>query len=104
VFQSISGPKISSKSIIEYEYTYNIVDTDFGAINVVMPPNEARYSSAIIRVYSERKLNVAANLVAYFQWYNKNYRYPLDIPMVAKNDPLFTPEIYSAVQKYLALI
>jgi hypothetical protein len=95
-----------------HSYEYELTDSDFGKVVVLFHTpmlhegDEGAAAGAVIQEYSKRKLNVAANLVAYFRWYEKEYRYPIaqQITWEAKHQPLFTPALKAARQKSLTLL
>jgi|ERR1700722_7156215 len=111
MFQSIryvgSIPELKS-------YIYIITDSDFGVVDVIVAENKRFWDlregalerqTAIIREYSKRKLNVAANLVMYFRFYEKHFGISVATQMQwLLHQELYTPELKADLQKYLTLI
>ena len=103
MFQSIEYIKDLGRNATTkfHEYEYKLVDSDFSCNAVGIAQ-----ASAVIREYSKRKLNVAANLVKYFKYYEKRYDWSIasQIAWAEKQPLLFTPEIKADLQKYLPLL
>jgi hypothetical protein len=91
----------------QYEYEFELIDSDFSCIGVTCAGVVPRPGAgAVIQEYSKRKINVAANLIRYFRFYEKEYGYSIaeQIAWAEKNCPLFTPELKANLQKYLILL
>ena len=105
MFQSISYKLIPHENYTPAHYTFDLTDSDFLALAVPGPT----YLHVIIREYSKRNLNVAANIVRYIMWYQKRSSYfhsiadCLDAAM-AYNPDLISPQLKLDLQKYLVLI
>jgi hypothetical protein len=86
---------------------YDLIDTDF-TVQVSLPNNSNMMSitGMIIAEYTRRQLNVAANLVLYFQWSatNRNWSVATQIKRAEQYQPLFTSQIKQDVEKYLLLL
>ena len=69
------------------------------------------YGIAVIKCYTEEKLNVAANFMMFLKYaerYNdilgNNFSYGDEFEYQAKNNPLFDEKLQAEVKKYQALI
>ena len=88
---------------------HDLIDSDF-IVPLSLSDIGANYYNAIIgrviQEYSERKLNVAANIALCFQWYQKTYNYPVAWQLVRaeQEQMLFTPELKADLQKYIVLL
>jgi len=63
----------------------------------------------IITEYGKRKLNVAFNLIRYFQWYEERFGFEFGVSLRIKHSQayyphLFTPELNQQLEKYLLLL
>jgi hypothetical protein len=104
-FKNYLGEK-DAKEIWEYETT----DSEFGTVSGVVAV-EVGYvmvdiGIAIIQEYNKRNLNVAANLMRAFVWFNKKYPNLSIQQMIDDNrkyNPLFPP-YEEKLQKYLILL
>ena len=59
-----------------YRHQFKIIDSDFECLT--SPWHEGhglKRAGAVINVYKERNLNVAANLALFFKWQVKEYNY-----------------------------
>jgi hypothetical protein len=76
-------------------------DTDAGAA-----PAPAHTPATVIQEYTKRNLNVAKNLLLYFQWYEKETGWSIakQIKWAEKYQPLFTPQVKADLNKYLLLL
>ena len=86
-----------------HSYQYKIIDSDFECLGAMV---EGMAVGAIINVYKERNLNVAANLALYFKLYSKtNTFWTIDklINYARKYAPEFS-EYEKDLEKYLLLI
>src|ERR1700722_1019816 len=107
MFQSINWPEQDEYLGILYKLT----DSDFVAIAFIghnryvgNGSNENCELLAVYQEYSKRKLNVAANLVLYFQWCEKEYGESIASGIAGLNsliDYLDAPKIKEEIQKYL---
>jgi hypothetical protein len=97
-----------------YSYEYGLTDSDFGKVVIAGDcihhvGHTVAWVGVVIREYSKRKLNVAANLVRYFCLTEKLWGYSIDysighqIELAEKYQPLFTPELKADLNKYLIL-
>ena len=106
MFQSYKYIKPLEYKDGKWSFEYELVDSEFGTISGVGVGVEVVVGVAVIQEYSKRKLNVAANLVAAFVWYNKLYPwYSIQqiIDINKKYTPLFPP-YEEDLQKYLLLL
>jgi hypothetical protein len=94
-----------------YSYEYKLTDSDFGCVRVVLDANVVVFGvevavGAVIQEYRKRNLNVAYNLLLYFQWYEKNGGWSIaeQIERAEKYQPLFTPKVKTELDKYLLLL
>ena len=93
-----------------YDYQYELMDTDFGNAVLCGTHHIGSISilaaEGIIREYAKRELNVAANLILFFRWYEMHYSISIavQIERLKKYLPIFTPELKTDVDKYLALV
>jgi hypothetical protein len=92
-----------------YEYEFELIDSDFSWVGTAA--GASRFVSeaavgALIQEYSKRKLNVAANLIRFFRFYEKKWSYSIElqIELAQKYQPLFTPELKAELDKYLTLL
>ena len=96
------------KTVADYKCQFKLIDSDFETLlNIHSMWNG--FASIVIEEYSKRKLNVAANLVRFFQWYEKEYGSTIARQLSwTENQSSFTPEFTSKIkadiQKYLALL
>ena len=85
-------------------WEYEITDSDFGTISGV--GGGVGVGVAVIQEYSQRKLNVAKNLMLFFIWCNKKYpnrSIQEIIDYNKKYNPLFS-QYEEDLQKYLLLL
>jgi hypothetical protein len=94
----------------KYTLEYEITDSEFRTVlGVVDTEGVATYATdaaiAVIREYSKRNLNVAANLAIAFVWCNKKYPVWSIQQMIDYNkyNPLFK-QYKEDLQKYLVLL
>jgi hypothetical protein len=90
-------------------YEYRITDDDFTTTIILEEdgPSADISISAIIQEYSNRKLNVAANVIRYLQWYEKRYDTSVADHLIwaeKYQPPILTPELKTELEKYLTLI
>ena len=97
-------------------YYYDLTDSDFGEVRIMIDATMISDITsigdtftdvgAVIQEYSKRGLNVAANLALFFQWFEKiNFvEITTQIKWAEDYQPLFTPEIKMALEKYLSLL
>ena len=116
MFQSIQWPSILAGTVKgeESRCEYRLTDSEFGTVSVILLASYSTFSNAVIKAYSERQLNVAANLARYFQWYEIEYHdeSPNGMSSVAEqikrleeyHPSYFTPELREQVKKYLVLL
>jgi hypothetical protein len=93
----------------KYEnYRYELTDSGFGTISGVteISWHSAAIGSAVIQEYSKRNLNVAANLIRAFIWYNKKYPYfsIQELINFNKNHNPLLQQYEEDLQKYLVLL
>jgi|ERR1700722_10578225 len=88
-----------------------LTDSEFGTIKIdafVERPVFVWLDDAevIIKEYSKRKLNVEANLISYFCWYDDGYEFSVSnqIKLAEKHLYPLYPEIKERLQKYLTLL
>ena len=91
-----------------YNHQFKIIDSDFECWGAGARRNVGAGAAAcaVINVYKERNLNVAANLALYFIWYSKIYSYwTIDklINYARKYTPEFS-EYEKDLKKYLLLM
>jgi hypothetical protein len=93
-----------------YEIEFELTDSDFSCVAAEGAIWEARLVAAsadvVIREYSKRKLNVAANLVRCLQFQEKKYGYSItdQIVWAERYQHQFTPELKADLDKYLILV
>jgi hypothetical protein len=100
-----------------YSYEYELIDSDFSCVVIAVGLAAGivagvEVAGAVIQEYSKRNLNsstscnVAANLIRYFRFYEKEYGYSIaeQIEWAEKRQPLFTPELKTELDKYLILL
>ena len=111
MFQSIQWPSILAGTVKgeESRCEYRLTDSEFGTVSVVILASYSTFPNAVIKAYSERQLNVAANLARYFQWYEIEYRDESSVAEQIKrleeyHPSYFTPELKGQVEKYLVLL
>jgi hypothetical protein len=91
----------------KYDREYELTDSEFGTVlGIIGVGLNYCFENAVIQEYSKRNLNVAANLMRAFIWYNKQYpgwsiQYLIEINK--KHNPLF-PQYEKDIQKYLVLL
>jgi hypothetical protein len=109
VFQSLTHTKhlgYDKKTQI-YSHEYNLTDSDF-TCTVVWNSDwvGSGNAGAVIQEYSKRNLNVAANLLLYFRWYEKltGLQIAKQIEWAEQYQLLFTPQIKADIEKYLSLL
>jgi hypothetical protein len=93
-------------------WRYELIDSEFGTVFGAVIDSAETNSwvvfgvVAVIQEYSKRNMNVAANLVMAFKWYDKQYHF-LSIQKIIdfnkKCNPLF-PQYEEDLQKYLVLL
>jgi hypothetical protein len=86
----------------KYHWEYELTDSKFGTVSGIC----SNIGEAVIKEYSKRNLNVAANLALAFVWLNKNYPYwsiQLIIDYNKNHYPPFS-QYEKALQKYLVLL
>jgi hypothetical protein len=91
-----------------YTWEYELTDSEFGTVSGVGAGTIAggvEVGIAVIQEYSKRNLNVAANLIKGFIWYNKQYAHSIQhiIAYNKKYNPLFQ-RYEKDLQKYLVLL
>ena len=104
MFQSIEN--LGYKYILDV-YEYKLHDSDFDVLlqlDLSQRPNGGHFDM-VVGEYTKRKLNVAANLIRYFKWYEKLW----DVPIAKqlhweRRNSLLTTELKADIQKYLALL
>jgi hypothetical protein len=114
MFQSIEYKRHHgyNAAIKQYECEFELIDSDFSCVAVggagvsVGAEDCAGAVGVVIQEYGKRNLNVATNLIRYFRFYEKEYGYSIaeQIRLAEKYQPLFTPEIKAALDKYLILL
>jgi hypothetical protein len=86
---------------------YKLTDSEFGTVlGIIGVGLNYCFENAVIQEYSKRNLNVAANLMRAFIWYNKQYHnWSIQrlIDFNKRNNPLFLP-YEKDLQKYLVLL
>jgi hypothetical protein len=94
----------------KHTWEYELTDSEFGTVSGAAEMNCILYpvimGVAIIQEYSKRNLNIAANLVMAFVWFNKLYPNWSIREMIDDNkkyNPLFPP-YEKDLQKYLVLL
>jgi hypothetical protein len=97
-----------------HSYEYELIDSDFSCVVVVAGAREflgmdvlfVAYAGAVIKEYSKRKLNIAANLIRFFRFYKKKWSYSMiqQIAWAEKYQPAFTPKLKAELDKYLILV
>jgi hypothetical protein len=109
MFQSIKylrhlGYNAATK--LNNSYEFELTDSDFTCIVVVGADILVAAVGAVIREYGKRNLNVAANLLLYFRWCEKEYGNSIaeQINWAGRNQLLFTPELKEQLQKYMVLL
>jgi hypothetical protein len=92
------------------KFDYVLKDSQFGEVSGVgtmMIAIGAEIGILVIREYSKRNLNVAANLAAAFVWLLKQYPFRRSIQQIIDDNkeynPLFPP-YEEDLQKYLVLL
>jgi hypothetical protein len=116
MFQSYESIKRLGKKDNKHTWEYELTDSEFGTVSGVGFLNKfvsgvkniftEMYEVAVIQEYSKRNLNVAANLVVAFVWYNKQNTFWSIQHMIdcnKKYNPLF-PRYEKDLQKYLVLL
>jgi hypothetical protein len=123
MFQSLTYTKYlgyDEKTML-HSYEYDLTDSDFSCFSCVVSGVVFRSAvavgvgvvfrsvfavAAVIQEYSKRNLNVAANLLLYFRWSEKQYGYSIadQIEQAEQFQPLFTPQLKADLQKYLLLL
>jgi hypothetical protein len=104
----------TSYKIIKYlgskdgAWQYKITDSEFGTVSGIVEifPTLVDMVIVVIQEYSKRNLNVAANLIRAFVWYNKLHPYWSIQQLIDHNkmhNPLFQ-QYEEDLQKYLALL
>jgi hypothetical protein len=94
------------KYFSKYELTDSEFGTVFGEIAVEVWGGNMQFFDTVIQEYSKRNLNVAANLIRAFVWYNKLHPYWSIQQLIDHNkrrNPLFLPH-EKDLQKYLVLL
>ena len=89
----------------KYSWEYELIDSEFGTVSGVEVGVGVGVGVAVIQEYSQRKLNVAKNLMLAFIWYNKkypNWSIQQMIDYNKKYNPLF-PQYEEDLNKYLLL-
>ena len=112
MFQSYKHIKHLEYKDDKYSWEYELTDSDFGTVSGVGVVVEVGLEVdigvevAVIQEYSQRKLNVAKNLMLVFIWYNKQYHYWSIQQLIDYNkkyNPLFS-QYEEDLQKYLLLL
>jgi hypothetical protein len=92
-------------------WTYELMDSEFGMVSgeAVLKDSMASIVGigiAIIQEYNKRNLNVAANLMRAFVWWNKQDPYWTIEKLIDynKKDNSLFPQYEKDLQKYLALL
>jgi hypothetical protein len=97
----------------QYEYEYELIDSDFGeVVGVVVVASRSvacgpgAGAGAVIQEYGKRNLNVVANLIRCFHFYEKRYDWTIaeQIACAEECQSLFSPEIKADLTKYLILL
>jgi hypothetical protein len=88
-------------------WRYELTDSEFGTVSAEMIGNwVGKIGTAVIQEYRKRNLNVAANLVMAFIWYNKQHPWHSIHGVIDYNkryNQLFQP-YEKDLQKYLLLL
>ena len=106
MFQSYKITKYLGEKNGKHSYEYELTDSEFGIVLGVLGGVGVGVEIAVIQEYSQRKLNVAKNLMRAFIWYNKEcpwYSIQHIIDFNKKYNPLF-PQYEEDLQKYLLLL
>ena len=108
MFQSYKYIKYLGKKDGKNCYEYELTDSEFGTVSGVGAWVGVGFyvGVAVIQEYSQRKLNVAKNLMRAFIWWHKQHP-DLSIQQLIdsnkKYNPLF-PQYEEDLQKYLPLL
>ena len=107
MFVSFEHKIVFGKKDYNCSYKYELVDSEFGTVSggVVVVPGIDIWI-VIIQEYSQRNLNVAANLAVAFVWHSKLYPYFSIQDIINYNrqfNPLFL-QYEEDLQKYLLLL
>jgi hypothetical protein len=108
MFVSYNYKKYSGYKDGRYIWEYELTDSEFGIVPVIRAgvSRNVDVVIAIIQEYTKRNLNVAANIVASFVWYNKlnpNWSIQTLIYHNRQYNPLFS-QYEKDLQKYLVLL
>jgi hypothetical protein len=93
-----------------HEDELDLIDSDFSCVVVVVPldgPTAVEGAGAVIQEYSKRNLNVAANLIWCFRFYEKKWGHSIEQQIAWAEDYqplLFTPALKADLQKYITLL
>src|ERR1700722_13209193 len=107
MFQSITYTKYLgyNNTTNLHEYECELVDSDFSCVmaEVAGVVSAVAIQRVVIREYSKRNLNVAANLIRCFKYHEKKFGWSIaeQIAWAESYEPLFTPEIKADLQNYL---
>jgi hypothetical protein len=93
------------RTLPSYCYEYVVEDSKFSVV-IEGYATWRSFNKNLIEVYSKRKLNVAANLVQFYQWYDKYYGCSManQINELEKDREIIGPELKVDIQKYLILL
>ena len=110
MFQSYKYIKYLGEKDGKHSWEYELIDSDFGTVSGVWGGVEVwggvGVAIAVIQEYSQRKLNVAKNLMLAFVWQNKQHPYWSIQQLIdynKKHNPLFS-QYEEELQKYLILL
>ena len=110
MFQSYKYIKYLGEKDGKHSWEYELIDSDFGTVSGVGVVGGGGVgvgvAIAVIQEYSQRKLNVAKNLMRAFIWHNKLYPWWSIQEMIDCNkeyNPLFS-QYEEDIQKYLPLL
>jgi hypothetical protein len=107
MFQSFEYKGQKSGKSCKYIDVYEVTDSEFGIIQVI---GDDFFVDALIKEYSKRNMNVAANLAVAFVWYNKKFPHHSiqdTINFSKKYSPRFKKyekDLQKYLQKYLVLL
>jgi hypothetical protein len=115
MFQSIEYKRYFGYNVATklYEYEYELIDSDFSCVasaganaDLASVDLASVVAGAVIKEYSKRNLNVAANLVRCFCFCEKKYGWTIaeQIVWAEQYQPLFTPKLKVELDKYMVLV
>src|ERR1700722_3846951 len=109
MFKSITWISHHSHSGMRHPYEFMLIDSEFTVFGEASNLTNSSIASSVgarvcfvIQEYSKRKLNVAANLARFFQWYGGAHCFPMKslIANVREKDPLLlTDEMIADIEK-----